>query len=414
MGSSSSGHQEEDDGGRPPDSSLPDIDLVCFSLIVDDIVYPDGWTSMAQVGGGGPQVLWGYAAAAAAISGDASPSPPPSIALAAGVGERFAETTPEVAEWLAGPCLGADLSGLRPIPGLETPRAWQILERDGRRTQVWRCAEGAPLYEQLRPPWASLPERLRKQARSYHIGLHAAYPPRSLLRELRRAVDDGGGGGGKSGGLVSAETYTACDAPLSRADLSALLAPLDIFSPNEDEAASMLGVSLPPLEATLPPSQADDDREEQEQRRAALVERLLLEPLLDAAEAGSERGRGLTVTLRRGQRGAMARCSSDSCGSVSVPAATDLSVVDPVGCGNAFCGAFLAAMHRDPADLRGAVAWGCAAGGTMAEHEGVPRLPLSALAPVVGRRARALMGVRARACACAGRPGVAIGVPRRL
>ena len=44
-------------------------------------------------------------------------------------------------------------------------------------------------------------------------------------------------------GLLSVETYTACDAPLlpeRRGDLEALLAVCDVFSPNDSEARSML------------------------------------------------------------------------------------------------------------------------------------------------------------------------------
>jgi sugar/nucleoside kinase (ribokinase family) len=446
-----------DDGGS---STADSLDLVCFSLIIDDIVYWDGRTSMCQVGGGGPQVLWGYAAADAALrtcgggggglGGDGAPSSPrPSsrIALAAGVGE--ADFPPQVSDWLSGPCLGADTSGLRATPGLPTPRAWQLLEQDGRRTQVWRCADGPALYAQLRPPFASLPERLRRRARSYHIGLHASHPPRSLLRDLRRAVDGYGGGGSQArgglsgggsaaGGFLSAETYTACDAPLSRSELRALLEPLDVFSPNEEEAASMLGVALPPGDE----GQGDGDDEGEARARAdERAERLLLDALLDAAP-----GRGLTVVLRRGKRGAMARVSSSSAAAalwareddddddddddavpaaadnttISVPACADLTVVDPVGCGNAFCGAFLAAAHHrggggvKRVSLREAVAWGCAAGGTMSEFEGVPRRPLRELAPVVERRARAL-GMRVqRAAAAGGGAAAAKGRLRRL
>jgi hypothetical protein len=35
------------------------LDVVCFTLIVDDIVFPDGTTAMACLGGGGPQTCFG-------------------------------------------------------------------------------------------------------------------------------------------------------------------------------------------------------------------------------------------------------------------------------------------------------------------------------------------------------------------
>lgn len=54
-----------------------------------------------------------------------------------------------------------------------------------------------------------------------------------------------------------------------------------------------------------------------------------------------------------------------------VPAVPDTRVVDVVGCGNACCGAFLAAYSQG-AGLAASAAWGCAAGSIMAEHRGVP------------------------------------------
>lgn len=37
-----------------------ELELVCFTLIIDDVVFPDGSTRMQLLGGGGPQSLWGY------------------------------------------------------------------------------------------------------------------------------------------------------------------------------------------------------------------------------------------------------------------------------------------------------------------------------------------------------------------
>jgi sugar/nucleoside kinase (ribokinase family) len=373
---------------------------------------------MANVGGGGPQVLWGYAASSAALDVDESAK----IALAAGVGD---DLPPNVSDWLSGPCLGADLSGLRPTPGgAKTPRAWQILEKDGKRTQVWRCDESDALYERLRPRFETLPPRLRNQARSYHIGLHAAHPPKSLLRRLREAVDQqrraeeaeaGGAQRQRQRCLLSAETYTRCEqGPLSATQLRHLLAPLDVFSPNEEEAASMLGVRLRHSRGDdKDDDDASADEEEEEARAAEEAERLLLDALLDAAP----QQRPLTVTLRRGGRGALAKTNSGGGGSaaaaaVCVPAVAGLRVVDPVGCGNAFCGGYLAAVHAGRG-LEEAVAWGCAAGGTMAEHVGVPRAPVKALAPVVARRARELAAA-ARGRASSSSSLSAGGVVRRL
>ncbi len=112
-----------------------------------------------------------------------------------------------VQEWLRS--IGADTSGLAQIPGRPTPRAWQIFEADGRRTQagtrislkaekkaknfiiisqVWRN-KGDPcpaLFEMLRPEFDSLPEHF-KRAKSFHIGIHPEHPPMKLLRKLKQA-----------------------------------------------------------------------------------------------------------------------------------------------------------------------------------------------------------------------------------
>jgi hypothetical protein len=38
---------------------LAPIDFVAFSLILDDLVFPDGRTAMGVLGGGGPQAAFG-------------------------------------------------------------------------------------------------------------------------------------------------------------------------------------------------------------------------------------------------------------------------------------------------------------------------------------------------------------------
>ena len=53
------------------------------------------------------------------------------MGLAAGVGQ---DMPPAHREWLH--AAGVDTTGLLEIVDRQTPRAWQILEDDGRRTQV--------------------------------------------------------------------------------------------------------------------------------------------------------------------------------------------------------------------------------------------------------------------------------------
>ncbi len=55
------------------------------------------------------------------------------------------------------------------------------------------------------------------------------------------------------------------------------------------------------------------------------------------------------------------------------------------GCGNAFCGAFLAAVQGGESDSDAAV-WGCVAASFMAESPAVPPQPPSALRDAALRR----------------------------
>jgi hypothetical protein len=64
------------------------MELIGFTLIIDDIVLPDGRTCMAQLGGGGPQTLFGFQLVSAALSAQSEPC---SVGLAAGVGNDLPE-----------------------------------------------------------------------------------------------------------------------------------------------------------------------------------------------------------------------------------------------------------------------------------------------------------------------------------
>ena len=110
--------------------SSQDLDFVTFTLIVDDLVFWDGTTKMGQLGGGGAQTAWGYQ----------SVSPPATandgtrqkrVGIAAGVGP---DVPLSCLEWLEG--IEVDISGIQQCEGVKTPRAWQILEQDGRRHEV--------------------------------------------------------------------------------------------------------------------------------------------------------------------------------------------------------------------------------------------------------------------------------------
>ncbi|KAH9297705.1 hypothetical protein KI387_029387, partial [Taxus chinensis] len=130
------------------------MDLVTFTVIIDDIVYPDGHTCMACLGGGGPQTAFG----AKIWADDAN-----NIGIASGIGSDF---PCPCKRWLED--MGIDLSGLL-MWSSPTLRAWQILELDGLRTQVWRITMGDEVLDMLRPPLSSLPMMYRELVSSGNI-----------------------------------------------------------------------------------------------------------------------------------------------------------------------------------------------------------------------------------------------------
>src|SRR3970040_2171251 len=97
------------------------MNFIAFNIILDDIVFPDGRTALGILGGGGPQAAFGmrlFAAEAGLVSVVGPDLPEPAWA------------------WLNESRI--DTAGVRVIEQRQTPRAWQITEEDGRRTQVWR------------------------------------------------------------------------------------------------------------------------------------------------------------------------------------------------------------------------------------------------------------------------------------
>jgi len=280
------------------------IDFVTFSLIIDDIVFSDGQTAMGVLGGGGPQTAFGMKLWSERVG------------LVSGVGIDL----PAAAEgWLA--AMGIDTAGLRRSEDWPTPRAWQILEADGRRTQVWRVP-GPAVGQQLgRSPHKIPPNYLA--ARGFHLGVHPEEPDLDFITALR-----------SRGAIVSIEPFRAAERSLTDTELRALLAAGQIFSPNQAEAESLVGPGQP----------------------ADLIRRLA------AAGAG-------IVALRQGPGGATVH-HTDTGETWQIPA-VETAVVDPTGAGNAFCGGFLAGwVHRG--DLRLAGLYGAVAASFLVEQVGLP------------------------------------------
>ncbi len=281
------------------------MDFLAFSLIIDDIVFPDGRTAMGVLGGGGPQTAFGMKLWA------------DKVGLVSGVGS---DLPAEAQVWLES--TGIDTAGLRYSNQWPTPRAWQLLEADGRRTQVWRVPSPAIGVQLSRSP-EKLPPAYRL-ARGFHLGVHPEEPDLDFIQALR-----------KNGAVVSIEPFRPSAHPLTETELRALLSAGQIFSPNEEEAQSLVGPGEP----------------------LDLVRRLV--------EAGAE-----IVALRRGVGGAIVH-RADTGETWHIPA-VETTVVDPTGAGNAFCGSFLAGWVQT-GELRLAGLYGTVAASFLVEQVGLPR-----------------------------------------
>jgi sugar/nucleoside kinase (ribokinase family) len=213
------------------------------------------------------------------------------VGLVAGVGVEFSADSDELAPMRAA---GINLDGVR-ITDQPTPRAWQVMEFNGRRTQVWRVP-GASLGVQLARRWDVLPEPYRA-ARAFHWGIHPGEDgslafARELIAQGRR---------------VSLEPFKPPDQPLDDETVHAILAGCEVFSPNWLEVARMIN--------------SEDYR-----------------MVLDRFRALGCR----ILALRRGADGADVWNLVEGRG-VHVPA-VHADAVDVVGAGNAFCGALVARL----------------------------------------------------------------------
>ena len=269
--------------------------LLASGIIIDDIVFPDGRTAMGILGGGGPQTAFGMRLWA------------DEVGLVANVGDEFPESA---RQWLS--ASGIDTTGIR-TTDLPTPRAWQVTEADGERTQVWRTP-AAETTAQLRRSFDQLPDSYRA-ARAVHFGLHPETPDLKFAADMRRA-----------GSLVSIATFKPADQPPTPEALRQLINAADIFSPNIAEAESLVGQHSP---------------------------RGLARKLVEAGESAAK-----LIALRMGEHGSLI-AEGQTGQAVRVPA-IPVSVANVVGAGDAYCGGFVAGWIEShniaTAGLYGAVA----------------------------------------------------------
>ena len=278
------------------------MNFVVFSLIIDDIVFPDGQTAMGVLGGGGPQTAWGMAAALG--SGE-------QVGLVAGVGDDLSD------DMLAS-LAGITLDGLRQTKN-PTPRAWQIHEHDGRRTQVWRTPP-RNLGEQLAKNFDVLPENYRN-AQNFHWGIHPGDADLNFAKALHA-----------EGKRVSLEAFKGASQPLTESQRRELFSACDVFSAGCDEFMPLFD-NLSEDEAVIQPQKS-----------------------------------GLkTLMIRNGADGASVYdyLNQRLIHAPALPA----DVVDVTGAGNAFSGAFIARLAEDVAE---ALCHGLVTAAYMIEHMGIP------------------------------------------
>jgi cytidine kinase len=281
------------------------VDYVAFGIIIDDIVFPDGTTRMGILGGGGSQAAFGMR-----LWSD-------SVGLVAGVGN---DLPADALTWLES--CGINLEGIR-TSEIPTPRAWQAMEEDGQRTQVWRI-DPELVGMQLERTMVGLPPSYRN-ARGFHLGIHPLEPDLDFISALSRL-----------GGVVSIEPFKPSDRLLSLAEANLLLSKADIFSPNLLEAQSMFGQASP---ASL---------------------------LVMMCDLGSS-----VIALRLGSEGSFLMEEPEE-GLVSIPA-LPVRLVDPVGAGNAYCGGFLVGW-TETRDLVTAGLYGTVSASFLVEQVGLPQM----------------------------------------
>jgi cytidine kinase len=278
-------------------------DYVTFNIIIDDIIFPDGQTQMGIIGGGGPQTAFGMR-----LWTD-------SVGIVAGVGKDLPE---HVQKWMHQSNL--DQAGLH-ISDMPTPRAWQVMEENGRRTQIWRVSPDV-ISKQLGRSIERIPKTFR-HAKGFHLGIHPSEIEFDFLRDLSAL-----------GCIVSIEAYRSAQQPLDPAHIKNLLSQIDIFSPNLYEAASILGEQDP---------------------------KIIIYKLFDYGAK--------IVALRMGAKGSLI---AESCSRsiVQIPA-VPVTPVDPVGAGNAYCGGFIVGWSETK-NLITAGLYGAISASFLVERVGIP------------------------------------------
>ena len=179
------------------------------SVIIDDIVMPDGTTHMACLGGGGTHAAMGMRVWSK------------SVGLVANIGDDF---PPEIMGRLE---KAFDVRGLIKLD-MMTVRAWQLFEADGRRTEVL----GSELnnFDQLKPHIKDFPT-VYNSLEGVHLHTETADVPlwASFLRQFGNP-------------FIFWEPWQRDSIPENREKLVDILPLVDCVSPNLEEARLLMGL----------------------------------------------------------------------------------------------------------------------------------------------------------------------------
>ena len=245
------------------------------SIIIDDIVLPDGSTHMYTLGGGTTHAAMGmrvWSEGVRPISGIGSDFQEEQVAL---LGQYF------------------DPQGLfrRAMPN---PRAWQLFDEDGTRTEVFRTSYDAVLA--INPQPDEVPLDILSAA-GVHLQSHSPQPSLSWIDRLQAAGNP----------YILFEPWDNYCVPENMEDFTQISGRCDAVSPNLGEARLLTGL-WEPLD---------------------VIARLL------------QTGVPL-VALRMGADGSL--IASQSGDLLTVPAIKVEKIVDVTGAGNAFCGGWITGM----------------------------------------------------------------------